>query len=230
MAYRNLFFDLDNTLWAFSENAYDTFQEVYNLHRLDRFFNSFEQFFDIYEEENLKLWKLYEAGSITRDELNYRRFRYPLQVAGVGDLSLADDYSADFFRIIKTKKRLMPHAIETLDYLYHRYNLFILSNGFKDLQYAKMRSGSIDSYFKKVILSDEINVNKPNKELFLYALESTGSNIEQSIMIGDNFDVDIRGAYQCGLAQVYYNISDENEYPFQPTYLIKDLRELTTIF
>jgi YjjG family noncanonical pyrimidine nucleotidase len=230
MAYRNLFFDLDNTLWAFSENAYDTFQEVYNLHRLDRFFNSFEEFFDIYEEENLKLWKLYEAGSITRDELNYRRFRYPLQVAGVGDLSLADDYSADFFRIIKTKKRLMPHAIETLDYLYPRYNLFILSNGFKDLQYAKMRSGSIDRYFKKVILSDEINVNKPNKELFLYALESTGSNIEQSIMIGDNFDVDIRGAYQCGLAQVYYNISDENEYPFQPTYLIKDLRELTTIF
>ena len=35
MKYKNLFFDLDDTLWAFSQNAYDTFEEVYDKYRLD---------------------------------------------------------------------------------------------------------------------------------------------------------------------------------------------------
>ena len=29
MKYKNLFFDLDDTIWAFSQNARDTFEEVY---------------------------------------------------------------------------------------------------------------------------------------------------------------------------------------------------------
>ena len=229
MPFKNLFFDLDNTLWAFSENAGDTFREVYALHRLDRFFESFEQFFSIYQEENLRLWRCYEKGDITKDELNYRRFRHPLQVAGVGDLSLADRYSADFFRIIRTKKKLMPHTLEILDYLYPHYNLFILSNGFRELQCAKMHSGGIDKYFQKVILSDDIGINKPNRGLFDYALQMTGSSKEEALMIGDNFDVDVAGACHAGMAQVYYNISRQNEFPFTPTYIIQDLRELTGI-
>lgn len=35
--YKNIFFDLDDTLWAFSENAYDTFQEMYHKYAYDRF-------------------------------------------------------------------------------------------------------------------------------------------------------------------------------------------------
>ena len=30
MKYKNLFFDLDDTIWAFSQNARDTFEEVYH--------------------------------------------------------------------------------------------------------------------------------------------------------------------------------------------------------
>ena len=37
MAYKNLFFDLDDTLWAFTQNARDTFEELYDKYRYDRF-------------------------------------------------------------------------------------------------------------------------------------------------------------------------------------------------
>ena len=30
MKYKNLFFDLDDTLWAFSQNAYDACQEIFS--------------------------------------------------------------------------------------------------------------------------------------------------------------------------------------------------------
>lgn len=229
MVYQNLFFDLDNTLWAFSENAGDTFREVYLLNHLDRFFDSFEQFFSIYQKENLNLWRMYEKGDITKEELNYRRFRHPLKVADVGDLSLADEYSDNFFRIIRTKKKLMPHAKEVLDYLYPRYHLYILSNGFRELQSVKMHSAGIDQYFERLVLSDDININKPNHKLFDFALETTNSSLDDSLMIGDNFDVDIAGAHNIGLAQVYYNISGDQNYSFRPTYVIDDLKELMDI-
>jgi YjjG family noncanonical pyrimidine nucleotidase len=230
MTYSNLFFDLDNTLWAFSVNADSTFREVYALNRLDRYFKSYDQFFAIYQKENLRLWGLYEKGEITKDELNYRRFRHPLQVVDVGDLSLADRYGADFFRIIRTKKVLMPHVLEVLQSLYKHYNLYILSNGFHELQCAKMHSGGIDTYFKLVILSDDIGIQKPDRRIFDYALEVTGSTIDNSLMIGDNPHVDIEGAYLSGWRQVYYDIGDGTDsISFKPTYVIKDMKELMNI-
>lgn len=229
MRFNNFFFDLDNTLWAFSENAADSFKEIYELYQLNRYFNSFEQFYGIYQKENKRLWKMYEKGMITKDELNRQRFYYPLKMVNVYDYSLAENYSADFFKIIRTKKKLMPHTIETLDYLQQDYNLYILSNGFHELQYSKMKSAGIYKYFKKIVLSDDIGINKPNPKIFTYALTSTNSNIENSIMIGDDFDVDIVGAHNIGLPQVYYNTTNREDFPFHPNYQITDLKDLVNI-
>ena len=71
---------------------------------------------------------------MTKEELNRQRFFYPLQAVGVEDEALAERFSEDFFAIIPTKSGLMPHAKEVLEYLAPQYNLYILSNGFRELQ------------------------------------------------------------------------------------------------
>ena len=71
-----------------------------------------------------------------------------------------------FFAIIPTKSVLMPHAKEVLEYLAPKYNLYILSNGFRELQSRKMRSAGVDGYFRKVILSEDLGVLKPWPEIF----------------------------------------------------------------
>lgn len=48
MPYKNLFFDLDDTLWAFSANARDTYEEMYRKYDYDRFFDSFEHYYSLY--------------------------------------------------------------------------------------------------------------------------------------------------------------------------------------
>ena len=90
--------------------------------------------------------------------MNRQRFFYPLQAVGVEDEALAEQFSKDFFAIIPTKSTLMPHAKEVLEYLAPKYNLYILSNGFRELQSCKMRSAGVDEYFKKVILSEDLGV------------------------------------------------------------------------
>ena len=226
-SYKNLFFDLDDTLWAFSENARDTFREVYALHRYDRFFRSFEHFYGLYGQRNAELWIEYADGKVTKAELNRQRFLYPLQAVGAADAGLAERFAADFFAIIPTKSRLMPHAREVLDYLSGRgYRLYILSNGFRELQCRKMRSAGIDGYFRKVVLSDDIGVLKPWPPVFHFALSATQSQLGESLMIGDSWTSDVAGARGVGMHQVFYDPACCSGLPFSPTYHIHDLREL----
>lgn len=226
MLYKNLFFDLDDTLWAFSLNACDTYEEMYQKYRYDRFFDSFEHYYSLYQNHNLELWAEYADGKVTKDELNRQRYLYPLEAVGAGDSVLAKAYEKDSLSVIPTKSRLMPHVHEVLEYLSPKYNLYILSNGFKELQVHKMRSSGIDNYFKKVVLSDDIGILKPWPEIFHFALSATQSQLNESLMIGDSWENDIVGAAGVGMHQVFYNLSGRVDLPFTPTYQISDLKEL----
>lgn len=227
--YKNLFFDLDDTLWAFSQNARDTFEEMYQKYGYDRLFQSFQHFYTLYQRRNVELWEEYGNGQVTKEELNRQRFLYPLEAVGAGDATLAKNFSDDFFSVIPTKSKLMPHVREVLEYLSTRYNLYILSNGFQELQCHKMRSADIDRYFKKVVLSDDIGVLKPWPEIFHFALSTTQSELKDSLMIGDSWENDITGARGVGMHQAFYNVTGKMEFPFQPTYHISDLKELMQI-
>ena len=227
--YKNLFFDLDDTLWAFSINARDTFEEMYLKYDYQRYFQSFDHYYTLYQRRNLELWDEYGEGSITKEELNRQRFLYPLEAVEAGDAVLAKAFSDDFFSVIPTKSKLMPHADEVLNHLSSKYNLYILSNGFQELQCHKMRSAGIDKYFKKVVLSDDIGVLKPWPEIFHFALSATQSNMRESLMIGDSWENDIAGAKGVEMHQVFYNPNGKTGLPFQPTYQITDLKELMQI-
>lgn len=48
--YRSIFIDLDDTVWAFTENARDTFQDMYDKYHFDRYFRSFSHFYTLYSE------------------------------------------------------------------------------------------------------------------------------------------------------------------------------------
>ncbi|MDE6987954.1 MAG: YjjG family noncanonical pyrimidine nucleotidase, partial [Bacteroides acidifaciens] len=218
MKYKNLFFDLDDTIWAFSRNARDTFEEVYQKYAFDRYFDSFDHYYTLYQKRNTELWIEYGEGKVTKDELNRQRFFYPLLAVGVEDEVLADRFSKDFFAIIPTKSGLMPHAKEVLEYLVPKYNLYILSNGFRELQSHKMRSAGVDGYFKKVILSEDLGVLKPRPEIFNFALSATQSEMRESLMIGDSWEADITGAHGIGMHQAFYNVTGRAAFPFLPTY------------
>ena len=227
MRFKNLFFDLDDTLWAFSDNARETFSEIYDVFRLERYFDSFDHFYTLYINKNAELWKLYESGKIKKEDLNRIRFYYPLQAVGVTDEKQAELYSAYFFEKIVLKTKLMPDALNVLEYLKGKgYRLFILSNGFRSLQYRKIESSGLGPFFDKVVLSEDLGVLKPNPALFYFALSATQSNQNDSLMIGDSFNADVVGAKDAGLPQVFYNHKQQHPLPFKPSYEIKTLGEL----
>lgn len=229
MKYKNLFIDLDDTVYNFTENSRDVYHEVFDLLHYERFFDSFETYFSIYSKQNTVYWAQYGDGKITKQELNHLRYLYPLQAINVNDEELADTFCRMALERMPSKGKLMPYAKEVLIYLQPKYNLYILTNGFRELQEGKMHTAGINGFFKKIILSEDIHVNKPHPELFRYALEVTKSQLQESLMIGDHFEVDIEGAAGIGMDQMYYNLTRRKELPFVPTYEISSLKEILYI-
>ena len=230
MEYRSIFIDLDDTLWAFTENVRDTFEDMYHQYRFERYFQSFDHFMELYVPKNLELWDLYGRHEISKDELNARRFSYPLLQVGVDDPALVKAYSDGFFAAIPYKRKLMPHAMEALEYLSGKYRLYILSNGFRELQEQKMRSAGILHYFRKIVLSEDIRAHKPFPAIFNFAMSATQSEFRTSLMIGDNWKNDVAGARDVGMGQGYYCPDAEpSVLDFQPTFLLRDWKEIKKV-
>ena len=227
--YKNIFIDLDDTIYDFAAASRESFEEAYSLLGYERYFNSFNHFMSLYEPHNLELWGLYGEGKITKAELNSDRYSYPLRMVGIENQELADTFCREVLGRIPTKNKVIPGAIELLEYLYSKYNLYILSNGFKELQEHKMQTAGLRKYFKRIVLSDDIGINKPNPELFIHALQVANSTTEESIMIGDMFDTDIAGAAGVGMYQIFYNRKGLELLPFEPTYTVRNLLQIKEI-
>lgn len=227
--YRNLFIDLDDTVYDFSTASRESFLETYEQLHYERYFDSFEHYMSIYTPHNLELWRIYGEGKITKDELNRRRYSHPLEVVGVSDPQLAATFCREALGRIPTKGNLVPGAIELLEYLRPRYNMYILSNGFKELQSRKMQTAGIDKYFDALILSEDIGINKPDSRLYEHAMRTTSSQPQESLMIGDMFETDIVGAANSGIDSIYYNPKSKSGHPFEPTYEVTHLLEIKDI-
>ncbi|MDO9152507.1 MAG: HAD-IA family hydrolase [Paludibacter sp.] len=148
---------------------------------------------------------MYGKGEITKEFLMVERFRHPLVFVGVDNDELAVQIGDQFLEILPTKTTLIPYAKELLDYLHPNYPLTIISNGFIEVQYKKLRSANIEHYFSHVVLSEAAKALKPDKRIFEYALQLNGAKASETIMIGDSYEADIRGARNAGIDQVYFN-------------------------
>jgi len=227
--YKAVFIDLDDTIWDFHTNARLSLQDMFTDRKLDRYFTDFDEFFTIYAKKNIELWEAYGKGEITQDFLKAERFRYPLAKMGVDDEQLAEQIGIQYLDILPTKTALMPYALELLNYLYPKYPLTIVSNGFVEVQYKKMESCGLGRYFKHVVLSEAAKALKPDKRIFEYALELNDVKATEAIMIGDSYEADIRGAQNAGIDQIYYPLPGYDKPEQTSTYKITSLKEVMDI-
>jgi putative hydrolase of the HAD superfamily len=231
MKYRHLFFDLDHTLWDFEANARATLESLYgSLGLRAKGIHDFELFYKNYLAHNERLWEMYRNGAIPQSELRVKRMRLALLDFKIADEPLAQEMNVRFLDLLPTRTILFPYAMEILEYLTAKnYQLHMITNGFEKTQYSKLKYSGLDKFFKEVITSEGSNSLKPNKEIFDYAFEKTGARPQESIMLGDNIEVDILGAMNAGIDQVFIN-HNNLAIDIKPTYVVNTLKELDEIF
>lgn len=229
MAYKNIFIDLDDTLWDIHQNARECLLEIYTDYRYDRYYPTFDDYYNVYMPSNNNLWSLYRHGAIKKEELIVERFLFPLREFGINSPEYAKSVSNDFLERTTTKTKLIDGTIDLLEYLKLKYRMHILSNGFTEVQYKKIENSGLKPYFEKIILSEDAKINKPHPDIFTYALINTNSRRDQTIMIGDSWDADIVGAYNSRIDQIWFNPAGDKPKGFEPTYTVAKLEEIKDI-
>ena len=155
---KRLIFDLDNTLMVWDNNYYVTLDQTFN-------------YFNISYDENIKN-KLIKAVNDYEDKYDIYNYDYIIELMKeYTNIDLPYNFVEKWFEYlayaVPFEKDL--ELINTLEYLRSKYELVVLTNWFRQSQYARLENAKIAQYFIEVIGGDEYI--KPNPNSFLKAKE-----------------------------------------------------------
>ena len=235
MNYKLVLIDLDDTLFDYpkAENSAfrSTFEEM-GFFKENRFLknqNSEEFYTEIkkeYEKINSQLWKDLEKGVVDKEELKIIRFEKIIKKFKL-------EYDSQKMSEIYLKKLgegIFPFkSTEKLcKYLHSKYKIGIVTNGIKEVQYSRIKNSSIANYIDKIIVSDEVGVNKPDKRIFEFAINYFGIlDKSEVVMIGDSLEADIKGGINAGVDTCWVNLKNmKNKSKIIPKYEIRNLEEI----
>lgn len=203
---KHIFFDLDRTLWDFDTNSKNALEIMFEQHKLGDKMRSFQSFYTTYKKINGKLWSSYGSGKITKEILRVKRFEDTLKSFQINDPSLAITLGEDYLNISPYQTNIFPGTIETLKALKSNdHELHIITNGFKEVQGIKLENSGLRDYFDVIVCSEEVGKNKPAPEVFHRATTLASANPKESIMIGDDYKVDIVGAERFGMKGILFD-------------------------
>jgi putative hydrolase of the HAD superfamily len=204
--YKHIFIDLDKTIWDFESNSRVTFRELFEKYELrSHGISHLHNFSKVYTRINDLLWASYRENKIIKEVLNIRRFELTLQEFGIDDLILATRIAEDYIYLSPLKTILFPYSREALNYLKINYSLHIITNGFEEVQQKKLDVCDLRKYFTTITTSEEAGVKKPETGIFELALEKAGAKAGDSLMIGDDLQVDMAGARLIGMDTLFFN-------------------------
>ncbi len=208
---KKIIFDLDNTLIFWEEefnNALFETLSLYNIHNKE-LGNKINYYIDNYEKTN---------NYLTKEKL----------LTYIND-NCSTNFDINFLDILLKKqefctRKASDELISTLEYLSSKYELYILSNWFTNCQIGRLKNAGIYKYFKKVEGGE--GYMKPHNKAFLKVVKK--EEFKNSIMIGDNFETDIKGALEVGITSILYNYKNKNikEDGFKIINKLDELKEI----
>lgn len=203
---KDIFFDLDRTLWDFDKNSESALRIIYDELKLSDHSSSFDSFMTIYRDINARFWRDYAEGKIDKIELRNGRFTDTLKEFKIDNAKMGEDMSSRYLEISPYQTHLFPSTKEVLtDLKNSNYKLHIITNGFKEVQFTKLENSGIIHFFDDILCSEEVGKAKPHPLVFEGALKRTNAKAANSIMIGDDFNADVVGAENAGIRGVLFD-------------------------
>lgn len=223
--YKILLLDVDNTLLDFEKDNEKAFQSTISSLGIE----CKKEIYETYSTASVKLWKKLEEKEITMETLRWERANAVIQKYEI-EIEPKIFYQKMSEQLRRTGT-LIQGAEEVLEKLRKQYKLAVITNGPKEEQRERLKNAGIEEMFEEIFVSGEIGYNKPDIQFFHYVFEKISPITEkEALVIGDTISSDIQGGYIAGIDTCWYNPKQEkNATTIQPTYEIKDLRQLEEI-
>ncbi|MBQ7410363.1 MAG: HAD family hydrolase [Clostridia bacterium] len=218
---KNLIFDLDNTIILDTEEDSEYYREaLINAGFTDDYFYGIYQAIDEYDKIITEDEPYYDENKLLEFINEYLEQEFNLEVIKEIKAVAGREW---------TKRVIIPE--EVLEYLSSKYNLYVYTNYFQDVQEERIKNIGYSKYFKKVFGADKYGC-KQFKKCFEGVLKEINAKPEECLMIGDDKSRDILGANNLNMKSILYdynNKRDKKEIVAKDYTVIKNMNELKKI-
>ena len=186
---KKIIFDLDNTLLFLSDGWKKAYQEFINKYNLNVSPEELFSCIGLFEKENSDI--IVDRKMIC-DYVNERL-----------NTCINEDMFRNLDKLYQNVDLLNVSIInDLLDYLSKKYELFVYSNWFTDVQLYRLKRYNLDKFFTKIYGFDILPV-KPSKNGIKKIVGN--DNISNYIFIGDSISIDIEIPFNMGMNTIFYN-------------------------
>jgi HAD superfamily hydrolase (TIGR01549 family) len=194
MHFKYMLLDLDDTLYD-----YDYCHKI----ALDGLIDKLNTSTDIYEQVNKKLkYELYDTAS---SHSIYIYIKHILEHLNMDLTHIAELYST-YWTIFYINMSCREGVISFIQWIKSQnIKIAIVTDYTCEHQIKKLKILQLLQYIDHVITSEEVGIEKPSKQMFLSALHALDAKYTDVIMIGDNYEKDIRGAQAVGILGYWFN-------------------------
>lgn len=223
--YDIIIFDVDDTLFDFAKSEQAAFHKVFDQYNLA---DSLALYKKSYKEISKVLWNELENGKMNLSELGSERFRR-LFVEHELDFD-ASSFNQEYLKFLGEQSHLVQGAEKVIKGLSHK-RLAIITNGFTDVQTARINNSALKDAFEQIIISESTGFQKPQTEIFDYAFDKLQIADKAGVlMVGDSLTSDIQGGNNYGIDTCWFNPAHkENHTTIKPTYEIDHFERLLEI-
>jgi HAD superfamily hydrolase (TIGR01549 family) len=205
MTIKAVFFDLDDTLhdhlYPFSKAFKDSFPKLFEQIDVASLYKKFRDFSDL-------LWKNYSNQELTLEELRIARIVMALEFF---QKDITNEQASKFqaqYELNLDNLKLFAEVPELIKVLKAKEKLFgIITNGPVQHQFNKINSLGLTNYVSRdhIIISDEVGVAKPNKQIFHYVAQKINMIPSEIVYIGDSWPNDVVAPMEAGWNAIWYN-------------------------
>ncbi len=162
-----------------------------------------------YSQINVGYWKRLELGEMTKPEILVARFRDFFEKYGL-DVGLAETFNKNYQVDLGDTVCFNDNSFELLNALSSKYHQYAVTNGTAVAQHKKLSASGLDNVLSRAYISDEIGVEKPNREFFDFVISDIEKELgtlekDEIMIIGDSLSSDITGGNNAGIVTCWYN-------------------------
>ncbi len=191
-----LLLDFDGTLVDYEETSKMALRQLFQEKGIPR--TSWKKAKLHYKTINDELWGMFEKNLIGLKELRNTRFQKLIELYNINEIAEKMDQIYLEFLIKKTEinNRTMQNLKELKE---SGFKLFIVTNGIHFVQERRIIKNKLLEIIEGFVTSESIGSPKPEKAMFLHAIQKVQTNPSQTLMIGDSYKADIIGAERLGI-------------------------------
>lgn len=223
--YRVFLLDADETLFDFKRAEAEALQTALQSYGLA----CGEEIQQRYHQINDGLWKRFETGAVSKNELQTARFSILFRELGIRQDAAA--FNVRYMAELGKGAYLLDGAYDVCKKLYERgTKLCIVTNGDAAAQRSRIGRSALGEFFDELFISEELGARKPEKLFFERVLARLGAfDRREMLIVGDSLSSDVAGGNAAEIDTCWFNPRNaENATKAVPTYEIRSLRELET--